>query len=100
MRHPALAFLIALALAACGSPRMTREDMESWDGKSFRQLVEAWGVPDPQQTRYYFWAFRGTQGSVSVPDVEGSSPALGKGTGDESQPAAKTSFPTDDRRRP
>jgi hypothetical protein len=86
MRHPALAFFLALALPACGSPKMTREDMESWDGKSFRQLVEAWGVPDRQQTfegkRYYFWTFQGTQGSsVSVPDVEGSSRALGKGTG-------------------
>jgi hypothetical protein len=85
MRHPALAFFIALALAACSSPKMTREDMESWDGKSFRQLVEAWGVPDRQQTfegkRYYFWTFHGTQGNVSVPDVEGSSRALGKGAG-------------------
>jgi hypothetical protein len=74
-----------LMLAACGSQTMTREDMQSWDGKSFKALVEAWGVPDRQQTfegkRYYFWTYRGTQGSVSVPDVEGAAPSLGKGSG-------------------
>lgn len=76
---------LVLAVTACGSPKMTRQDMESWDGKLFRELVEAWGIPDRQQTfegkRYYFWTFRGTQGSVNVPDMEGAGPSLGKGTG-------------------
>src|SRR5215831_1990735 len=76
---------LVLALGACGSAKMTREDMESWNGRSFDELVQAWGVPGRQQSfegkRYYFWAWRGTQGSMSVPDVGGAPSTLGKGTG-------------------
>lgn len=85
IKHAILFPLLVTALAGCASRDTTRADMASWEGRPVKELIAAWGVPDRQQVfegkRFYTWVWRGTQGSVAVPDVSTKAEAPTRGMG-------------------
>jgi len=83
--HTIFFVLLAGALVSCASPEATRKEMASWEGRPVKELIAAWGVPDRQQVfegkHFYTWVWRGTQGSVAVPDVSTKSETPTRGMG-------------------